>query len=94
MAEESFQNNTPFKLYMHQDVALLIVKKTGRKTRRMPEQIGANEFGKVVKWYLADCTLTLMRYTKHAPYRVCAISAKEEVKPDASTEPVTVTPGG
>ncbi len=72
-----FENKTPFRMGMTADHALQIIKRTFRKTKRLPEEVKEDEKGKVVKWFLTDCVLVLRRVEKIGPYVITGIRGKE-----------------
>lgn len=75
--ERYFTNRTPFKVGMPADHALKIIKRTYRRTKKQPEEIKEDDKGKVVKWFLTDCTLILRRMQVPGPYVVTGIKGKE-----------------
>lgn len=72
-----FTNRTPFKVGMPADHALNIIKRTFRRTKKAPAQIGEDSKGLIVKWFLTDCVLILRRMAAHGPYVVTGIKPKE-----------------
>lgn len=72
-----FTNRTPFKVGMPADHALNIIRRTFRRTKRAPAQIGEDSKGLIVKWFLTDCVLILRRMAVAGPYVVTGIKPKE-----------------
>ncbi len=50
-----------FELGMSADHTLDVMKLSGRRFLRKPEEVGKDKSGLVVEWYLQDATLTLCR---------------------------------
>lgn len=72
-----FTNRTPFKVGMPADHALNIIRRTFRRTKHAPAQIGEDSKGLIVKWFLTDCVLILRRMAVGGPYVVTGIKPKE-----------------
>lgn len=72
-----FENKTPFRVGMPADHALNIVKRTFRKTKKAPAEVGQDSKGLIVKWFLTDCVLVLRRMVTNGPYVVTGIKPKE-----------------
>lgn len=68
-------NNTPFKINETSDQVLFVMKRTGRKFIKPPENVGTEKEGLVVKWHLDDVILTFKRinYYGITAYRITEI---------------------
>lgn len=72
-----------FKLGMHSDDAVRIIKLTGRRHLQKPVSLGESEYGYIARWYIQDATLTLRRL-KHTRdggyYEITEIAPPIKVK--------------
>ena len=74
-----------FKIGMHSDDAVQIIKLTGRKHLFKPVDLGRSEHGYIIRWYIQDATITLKRLKptrEGGYYEITEIAPPTKVKPN------------